>query len=149
MQARDVMKAHPSVVLSDDTIHKAARIMRDRNVGMVPVVSNLRYRSLMGVLTDRDIAVRCAAAGHGPECTVRDHMTSGSLVSVDADADAKDVAAKMEGFHLRRLPVVDAAGSVVGVIALADISRQLSDSPGFQSKEVPLRHQPRVAALAR
>ena len=47
MQARDVMKAHPSVVLADDSIHKAARIMRDRNVGMVPVVGSLRYRSLM------------------------------------------------------------------------------------------------------
>jgi CBS domain-containing protein len=123
MQTRDVMKSHPSVVLADDSIQKAARIMRDRNIGMLPVVGNLRYRSLMGVLTDRDIVVRCAAAGHGPDCKVRDHMTRGSIVTVGPDADADVVAAKMEGFHLRRLPVVDRGGGVVGVVALADIPR--------------------------
>jgi CBS domain-containing protein len=74
------------------------------------------------VLTDRDIVVRCAAAGHGPDCRVRDHMTHGSIVTVELDADAEDVAVKMEGFHLRRLPVVDSGGAVVGVVALADIS---------------------------
>ncbi len=120
MHARDVMKSHPSVVLADDSIQKAARIMRDRNIGMLPVVANLRFRSLVGVLTDRDIVVRCAAAGHGPDCKVRDHMTRGAIVSVEPDADAKEIAARMEGFHLRRLPVVDRVG-VVGVVALADI----------------------------
>jgi CBS domain-containing protein len=122
MHARDVMKSHPSVVLADDSIQNAARIMRDRNIGMLPVVANLRYRSLMGVLTDRDIVIRCAAAGHSPDCRVRDHMTRGSIVNVAPDADAKDIAAKMEGFQLRRLPVVDRAGGVVGVVALADIT---------------------------
>ncbi len=132
MQTRDVMKSHPSVVLADDSIQKAARIMRDRNIGMLPVVGNLRFRSLMGVLTDRDIVLRCTAAGHGPDCKVRDHMTRGSIVSVEPDADAKDVAAKMDGFHLRRLPVVDRSGGVVGVVALADIrggyARIITDS---------------------
>jgi CBS domain-containing protein len=75
----------------------------------------------MGVLTDRDIVVRCAAAGHGPDCKVRDHMTRGSIVSVGPDTDAKEIAARMDGFHLRRLPVVDRSGGVVGVVALADI----------------------------
>jgi CBS domain-containing protein len=122
MHARDVMKWHPSVVLADDSIQKAAGIMRDRNIGMLPVVGNLRYRSLMGVLTDRDIVLRCTAAGHGPDCKVRDHMTRGSIVSVEPGADVSDVAVKMEGFHLRRLPVVDSGGAVIGVVALADIS---------------------------
>lgn len=122
MQARDVMKAHPSVILASDSIQTAARMMRERNIGILPVVGNLRYRSLTGVLTDRDIVMRCSAEGHGPHCTVRDHMTRGALVYVELDADAKEVAAKMEGFHLRRLPVVDARGGVVGVVALADIA---------------------------
>jgi CBS domain-containing protein len=131
MQTRDVMKSHPSVVLADDTIQKAARIMRDRNIGMLPVVGNLRYRSLMGVLTDRDIVVRCAAAGHGPDCKVRDHMTRGSIVSVGPDTDAREIAVRMDGFHLRRLPVVDRSGGVVGVVALADISAALSGDYGL------------------
>ena len=149
MQARDVMKSHPSVVLADDPILKAARIMRDRSIGMVPVVSNLRRRALLGVLTDRDIVVRCTAEGHGPECAVRDHMTSGSLVCVEPDADAKDVADKMEGFHVRRLPVVGPSGAVVGVVALADISRQLKRSAVPCSVDVPLRQRSRSATLAR
>jgi CBS domain-containing protein len=125
MQTRDVMKSHPSVVLADDSIRKAARIMRDRNIGMLPVVSNLRVRTLLGVLTDRDIAVRCCDDRHGLDSNVGDHMTSVSLVYADADANADDVADKMEGFRLRRLPVVDSAGGVIGVVALADIRRQV------------------------
>ncbi|MFI5233084.1 MAG: CBS domain-containing protein [Gemmatimonadales bacterium] len=132
MNARDVMKSHPSVVLAEDSIQKAARIMRDRNIGMLPVVANLRGRSLVGVLTDRDIAVRCNAAGHGPDCKVRDHMTRGAIVSVEPDAHARDIAARMEGFHLRRLPVVE-RGGVVGVVALADITAALAADYGFVS----------------
>jgi len=70
--------------------------------------------------------VRCAAAGHGPDCKVRDHMTRGSIVSVGPDTDAKEIAVRMEGFHLRRLPVVDRSGGVVGIVSLADISAALS-----------------------
>ena len=125
MQVRDVMKSHPSVVLADDPVRKAARIMRDRNIGMLPVLSNLRLRRLLGVLTDRDIVVRCCDDGRGLDSSVRDHMTSVSVVHADADANAGDVADKMEGFGLRRLPVVDASGGVIGVVALADIRRQL------------------------
>jgi CBS domain-containing protein len=125
MQARDVMKSHPSVVLAEDSIRKAARIMRDRNVGMLPVVSNLRARTLLGVLTDRDIVLRCCDDPQGLDSCVRDHMTGVSIVYADADSNAEDVADRMEGFRLRRVPVVDRAGGVIGVVALADIRRQL------------------------
>jgi CBS domain-containing protein len=123
MQARDVMKSHPSVVLADDSIRKAARIMRDRNVGMLPVVSNLRARTLLGVLTDRDIVLRCCDDPRGLDSSVRDHMTGVSIVYADADSNVEDVADKMEGFRLRRVPVVDRAGGVIGVVALSDIRR--------------------------
>ncbi len=148
MQARDVMKSHPSVVLADDSIRKAARIMRDRNVGMLPVVSNLRPRTLLGVLTDRDIVVRCCDDVRGLDSSVRDHMTSASIVYTDADADAYDVADKMEGFGLRRLPVVDAHGAVIGVVALADIRSQLKRSPGVPAGDVSIRYRAKVASLA-
>ncbi|MFI5311409.1 MAG: CBS domain-containing protein, partial [Gemmatimonadales bacterium] len=105
MKTRDVMKAHPSVVTADDPIIKAARIFRDRNIGILPVIDDLRHRSLLGVITDRDIVVRCMAAGHGSTCRVRDHMTTGSITCAALDADVTDVIAKMEGFQLRRLPV--------------------------------------------
>jgi CBS domain-containing protein len=121
MKARDVMRSHPSVALPGDSIGKAARILRDRSIGMLPVLANLRDRSLLGILTDRDIVVRCTAEGHGPECQVRDHMTKGPLVCVEPETEAGEVAARMEGFHLRRMPVVDRDGGVVGIVALADV----------------------------
>ncbi len=125
MRARDVMTAHPSVVTPDDTIRKAAQVMRDRSIGMLPVIDNLQDRHLMGVLTDRDIVVRCIAAGHGPECTVREHMTQYHLTSVYLDDEVLLVAAKMRRARIRRLPVLSDGGRLVGVLSLQDLANRL------------------------
>ena len=111
MKARDVMTTYPSVVLPDETTVEAARIMRDRNVNVLPVVGDLRNRALVGILTDRDLVVRCVAVGHDGTCLVREHMTTAPLVWVGPDADVREAAAKMAG-HTSRL---------VGVVALADL----------------------------
>jgi CBS domain-containing protein len=147
MKARDVMKTHPSVVTPDDPISKAARILRDRNIGMLPVIDNLRDRSLQGVLTDRDIVVRCTAEGHDSKCRVRDHMTTGSLKCVELDTDVSDVAAKMEGFQVRRLPVLGENGELVGVVAHQDLLARLRHGAPRLAEDVD-HHGPRPAALA-
>ena len=121
MKARDIMMTHPSVVTPDDTMAAAARIMRDRNLGVLPVIDDLLSRCLAGILTDHDIVVRCVAEGHEAGCRVRDHMTTARLVWVDADADVSEVAAKMEEAGLRRIPVLDEGHRVVGVVVLADL----------------------------
>jgi CBS domain-containing protein len=121
MKARDVMTTYPSVVLPDETTIEAARIMRDRNVNVLPVVGDLRNRALVGILTDRDLVVRCMAAGHDGACLVREHMTTAPLIWVGPDADVREVAAKMAGHTFRRIPVLDHGRRLVGVVALADL----------------------------
>jgi len=128
MKARDVMTAHPSVVTPDDTILKATQVMRDRKIGLLLVIDNLQTRQLLGILTDRDVVVRCVAAGHGASCAVREHMTSSHLTSVHLDDDAALVAAKMMRDHVRRIPVLAEGGRVAGVVALADLATRLRPS---------------------
>lgn len=132
MKARDVMTAHPSVVTPDDTIRTAAQVMRDRHVGTLPVIDNLKDRQLKGIITDRDIVIRCLAAGHGPACTVKEHMTSRHLTTARLDDDVSDVAHKMRRDHVRRIPVIADDNRVAGIVAVVDIATRLRPAdPGM------------------
>ncbi len=125
MKARDVMTAHPSVITPDETILRAAQLMRDRHVGMLPVIDNLSDRRLLGVLTDRDIVVRCLAAGHHMECQIREHMSSRHLTTANLEDDVETVAHRMRRDHVRRIPVVDHEDRVTGIVAVVDIATRL------------------------
>jgi CBS domain-containing protein len=125
MKARDVMTAHPSVITPDEPVHRAAELMRDRRVGMLPVIDNLQSRRLKGVLTDRDIVVRCVASGRGLDAAVREHMTARHLTTARLDDDVHDVAHKMRRDHLRRIPVLSDDNQVVGVVAVVDLATRL------------------------
>jgi len=124
MQARDIMTPNPTVVTPDEPVSRAAQIMRASDIGMVPVVDDRKSMTLKGVITDRDIVVRCVAEGHNPSCQVRDHMTSDEVDTVTPDDDVHDVVAKMERDQVRRIPVVS-DGVLAGVIAQADIARKV------------------------
>jgi len=119
------MTAHPSVITPDETVLRAAELMRDRHVGMLPVIDNLTDRRLLGVLTDRDIVVRCIAAGHDMHCLIRDHMSARRLTTVHLDDDVESVAHRMRRDHLRRIPVVDHDDRVTGIVAVIDIATRL------------------------
>ena len=78
MKAKDIMTTNPRTVTPDTTVREAAQMMKTENVGMLPVVRDRSSRTLVGVVTDRDIAIRHVAEGHGsPECPVREAMSSG------------------------------------------------------------------------
>lgn len=131
MLARDLMTPQPALVAGRDTVQRAAELMRTRNVGMLPVVDDLAHRHLIGILTDRDIALRHVAPGHGPDAKVRDHMTQAPLIQVGPETAAETVLELMEQHQVRRLPVVDDLGYVVGVIAQADVALHLGPTdPG-------------------
>jgi CBS domain-containing protein len=115
-------------VTPDDPVTWAAELMRDRNVGALPVVASLGSRELVGILTDRDIVVRCVAAQHDRRCTVRSHMSSGYVATAGPDADSDEVTVRMGTARVRRLPVVDAGRRVLGIITSADIVRKLAGS---------------------
>jgi CBS domain-containing protein len=125
MYARNLMTPEPSVISVNDTITSAARLMRTLRIGMLPVVDDTHHRHLLGVLTDRDIVVRCVAEGHRLDCRVEDHMTRDGLLTVLADSDLRLIADRMEQHQVRRLPVVDARQRVIGIVTQADLARRV------------------------
>jgi CBS domain-containing protein len=125
MRARDIMTADPEVVTKDEPVSKVAAMMRDREIGIIPVVDDLENKHLLGVITDRDIAVRCVASLHMPACHVEEHMTSGDLFTVAATDGVEQVVTRMEHDCVRRIPVVSDDNRLVGIISTADIARTL------------------------
>ena len=127
MLAREIMTRNPECVTPQDDLSRAARIMRDKDVGIVPVVDGgdgaLR---LIGVVTDRDLAVRHVAEGHGPNCKVEEAMSRNDLVVARPDDDVDNVMRKMRERQVRRVPVVD-DGRLVGIIAQADLAVDYSE----------------------
>ena len=133
MRARDLMTAMPKVVTIHETTPHAARLMAQFDIGMLPVVDSFSHRHLLGVITDRDLVVRCLAQGHLIGCRVEDHLTRDPLITVTPDADLDTIVTLMERHHVRRLPVVQGiAQEVIGVITLGDLVRLAGPShPGL------------------
>jgi CBS domain-containing protein len=100
--------------------------MRDLNVGCVPVVDDKAHMHVSGVITDRDMVIRCLAERHFRDCRVGDHMTTAGIDTVAADADVAEVVALMERDPVRRILVTD-GGRLQGIIAQADLA--LKDGP--------------------
>ena len=119
MQVRDVMTPDPRTVQPGDTLQAAARAMDELNVGVLPVVEGER---LVGMLTDRDIVIRSTSAGQDPRTAkVADAMTA-EVRSLPEDAQVLDAVRTMEQGQLRRVPVVDADGTLVGIVSLGDLA---------------------------
>jgi CBS domain-containing protein len=121
---RDLMTSNPSTIEPDKTVADAAKLMRDEDVGLIPIVEG---EKLAGTITDRDIAIRVVAEGKDPQSsTVRDVMTS-RLVTVDPDQDLDEALRLMAEHQVRRLPVVEEDGKLVGIVSQADIAKHTSD----------------------
>jgi CBS domain-containing protein len=125
-KARDIMTANPQVVTTTDSVSRAAEIMRDSDVGVVPVVDDQGSMRLAGVVTDRDIAIRVVAEGLKGDTSTRDVMSSG-LATVGPDDDLSQVLDLMKSEQVRRIPVVE-NDRLVGIIAQADVAGQGNDS---------------------
>lgn len=147
MLARDVMTTNPAVVTPEETIARAAEIMRDFDAGIVPVVADRASLRLAGVITDRDIAVRCVAVRHAGYCRVRDHMTAGILVVARPDEPLESVVARMERAQVRRVPVVAPEGRLVGIIAQADLATRFGPGAPDAIEELLERISEPVDAL--
>src|SRR5215210_671668 len=115
------MTPDPACCTPDATAQEVAAIMRDNDCGSVPVVEAEDNRRLIGTVTDRDLAVRGLAEGRGPETPVRELMTE-QPISCIADDEVETVREVMIRQKVRRVPVVDHNGRVVGIVAQADIA---------------------------
>jgi CBS domain-containing protein len=128
MKAQDIMSSDPVCVTPDTLLNDAARLMDDRDVGMLPVVERDGSTRLVGLITDRDITVRHVAKGHkGSSCKVREAM-SDDVTTCRTNDDVADVMNTMGKEQIRRIPVVDERDLLVGVIAQADIVRRVDDA---------------------
>jgi len=115
----DLMTPRPQTVKPGDTLQFAAQTMDDLNVGVLPVLEDDR---LVGILTDRDIVVRSTCAGQDPRTTaVKEAMTLEPITLV-SDASVEDALRIMEEHQLRRMPVLDETGVLVGVVSLGDLA---------------------------
>ena len=120
MNARDLMTHDPYVVVPEEPVCRAAEIMREEDVGVVPVVDNFTRMHLRGVITDRDVAIRCVAGMYAPDTPVENYMTTTPLVTVRPDDGVEQVMRAMENQQVRRVMVVDGK-RLGGVISQADL----------------------------
>jgi len=118
MKVSDVMTRDVRISSPEQTIREAARLMAEADTGVLPVGENDR---LVGMITDRDIAVRGVAAGKGPETKVREIMSSEVKYCYD-NQEADKVARNMADIKLRRLPVVNRDKRLVGILSLGDLA---------------------------
>lgn len=123
-KARDVMHMGAECINEDESLLTAAQMMRDLNVGSLPICGN--DDKLHGIITDRDIVVRCIAEGRNPADARARELAQGTVQYVDADADVDDVLQTMERNQIRRVPVVERR-RLVGMISEVDLARNLSE----------------------
>ena len=121
MKAQDIMSKDPMCVTPDTPLVEAARIMKTENIGVVPVVESTGSKRLVGVLTDRDIAIRAVAEGRDGATTSVGHVMSSDVRTSAASDSVEDVMELMGREQVRRIPIVDESGALVGIIAQADI----------------------------
>ena len=122
---RDLMTTNPRSLESGSTVMEAARLMRDEDAGLIPVVEG---EKLVGTVTDRDIAIRVVAEGKSPESITVGEIASRNLVTVDPQQQLHEALRLMARHQIRRLPVVEEDGRLVGIVAQADIARIASDT---------------------
>jgi CBS domain-containing protein len=121
---QDLMTRNPCSIDADKSVAYAAKMLRDEDVGLAPIVEGDR---LVGTVTDRDIAIRVVAEGKDPESTKVKDIASINLVTVNPRQDLNQALQLMAKHQVRRLPVIEEGGRLVGLVAQADIARSAGD----------------------
>jgi CBS domain-containing protein len=124
---KESMSSNPCSIDADKSVAYAAKMMKDEDVGLAPIVEG---NKLVGTVTDRDIALRVVAAGKDPETTMVKEIATKEVVTVDPNQDLGEALRLMAQHQVRRLPVVEEDGRLVGVLAQADVAQ---DAPAEQT----------------
>jgi CBS domain-containing protein len=117
----DIMTTNPTCCLASDSVTKAAQVMKKEDVGAVPVVDDSTTMKLVGIITDRDIALQVVAAGKDCNAAISTVM-SRNPVTCRADDAMQNVMDRMSQHQVRRIPVVDGKGRVIGIVSQADLA---------------------------
>jgi len=122
--ARDIMNSHAECARTSDTLVDAARKMRDLDVGALPICGE--DERLKGMITDRDIVVRCIAEGGDPNAMTVEQFAEGKPVTIGADDSVEEALRTMIDHKVRRLPVID-GHDLIGMVSQADIAKNLPE----------------------
>jgi len=124
----DVMTKNPVCSLPGDGVVKVARLMQSKDIGSVPIIENEQTKQLVGMVTDRDLALRVVAKGRAPKSMTAEDVMSREVVTCQAGDKLRTALDAMSEHQLRRIPVVDDNNGLVGIIAQADIATRF-DKP--------------------
>src|SRR5262245_5511367 len=126
MLVKEIMTANPACCTPDTPLREVAEMMVEHDCGEIPIVRSSSDKTLVGVVTDRDIVCRMIAAGKNPlESTVSNCMSS-PVIAVRESTPLEECARSMEESQIRRVPVVDGGGRVCGIVSQADIAKNAS-----------------------
>ncbi len=134
MKVREVMSRNPACCTPKDSAQTVAKIMRDRSVGAVPVVADEQSRTLIGIITDRDFCCSIVANGLDPKATTIQQFISANPISCRDGENIERCERLMQDHQVRRVPVVDDKGSVIGIVSQADLA--LHDKPERVSRTI-------------
>lgn len=124
-KCNDIMTKNPACCLSDESVVRAAKLMKAQDVGSIPVVENRLTRILVGIVTDRDLALKIVAEGRDPNAVNVEEVMTRGIVTCYVDDDVQMAVDAMAEHQLRRIPIVDYENRIVGIIAQADIATQI------------------------
>jgi CBS domain-containing protein len=127
MTCAEVMTPSPTCCQPQHTTVEAAELMQREDVGLVPVVADENMTKLIGVLTDRDIVLKVVAAGRDPRGTAVSEVMTTDPISCLPQESIEAVMELMASRQIRRVPIVDSDGTIVGIVSQADIATRLSD----------------------
>jgi CBS domain-containing protein len=124
-KAREIMTGSAECIGESQTLAEAARKMRDLDVGSLPICGD--DNRLKGMVTDRDIVIKCVAEGRDPDATAASVLATGKPVTIGADDSVEEILRTMKQHKVRRLPVID-GHELVGVVSQGDVARNIDES---------------------
>lgn len=124
----EVMTKDPVCCLPNDSVAKVAELMKNENIGSIPVIESQQTQKLVGIVTDRDLALKIVSEGRDAKSTFVEAVMTRKVVTCFAGDDLQKALNVMAGHQLRRIPVVDNDNKIVGIIAQADVATRV-DQP--------------------
>jgi CBS domain-containing protein len=134
MKVREIMTSEPVCCVLTDTAQRVAQVLRDDDIGSIPVVEDQQLRKLIGMVTDRDLCCSVIADGLDPKTTTVSNLISPEVVSCRDGENVEKCERAMQDHQIRRMPVVDGEGCVIGIVSQADLA--LKCKPEDVSKTV-------------
>jgi CBS domain-containing protein len=126
MQVREIMTTNPACCTADASLEEVAKAMVEHDCGEIPIIRSSSDKSLLGVVTDRDIVCRLVAQGINPVDEAAEACMTSPVVSVRESTPLEDCAKLMEDKQIRRVPVVNGGGMICGIVSQADIAKNAS-----------------------